>query len=179
MTTSAEKSARYRAKDVDAYRAKKNALAKTPHHRAVRAAYAKKWRAAHKKPRKKRGKMSDEERRKRQRLAKRKYMREHRAEYNAYVNRMYHKHKHKYKAKIRDSLLKRKYGISAAEWEAMFLEQGSMCKICSSKTSRHLRTWHTDHCHKTGRVRGILCHVCNTKLGWFEDFRKQIEDYLK
>lgn len=67
----------------------------------------------------------------------------------------------------------RRYGITVAERDALLLGQGSKCKICempiafigkSATTGAHI-----DHCHSTGRVRGILCASCNTTLGKFGD----------
>jgi len=179
VLTAAEKSARYRAKDIEAYRAKKNALAKLEHHRAVRAAYAKKWRDLHKQPRKPRvRKYTDAEIKEHKRVAAAKWRSEHRAEHNATSKRAYHKYKHRYKEKIRNYNIKKKYGITAVEFDQLFAANGSVCAICDSGVARSKRGWHVDHCHKSGRVRGILCHVCNTKLGWFEKFREQIEGYL-
>jgi hypothetical protein len=36
-----------------------------------------------------------------------------------------------------------------------------------------------DHCHKTGKIRGLLCTKCNTALGWFETNQEQVQDYLE
>jgi hypothetical protein len=61
----------------------------------------------------------------------------------------------------------RKYGITLVEWEAMFERQERTCAICRrAQTNGH--GWHTDHCHETGKVRGILCHDCNVALGAYE-----------
>lgn len=60
--------------------------------------------------------------------------------------------------------LKRAYGITPEEWEKMFSDQGCACAICKSKTTRG-RGWQTDHDHKTGGVRAILCNNCNALLG--------------
>jgi hypothetical protein len=68
---------------------------------------------------------------------------------------------------IRDRQLREKYGITLDDWEKMFLAQSSACAIC--KCTNPGRQWHTDHCHRTGNVRGILCHGCNTGLGYFCD----------
>jgi hypothetical protein len=62
----------------------------------------------------------------------------------------------------------RKYGISIAEWDAMFDNQGRACAICRT-TNPGKRNWQTDHCHDTGIVRGILCTKCNRGLGFFKD----------
>lgn len=43
----------------------------------------------------------------------------------------------------------------------------------------NFKSFCVDHNHKTGKVRGILCKFCNSKLGWFENRRLSIEEYLK
>lgn len=66
------------------------------------------------------------------------------------------------------SALMRKYGITPAQRDAMFFEQGERCKICQT-TSPNGKNWHVDHCHSTGKVRGILCNSCNLLLGYARD----------
>lgn len=61
--------------------------------------------------------------------------------------------------------LKTRYGITAAQWDALFEAQGSRCGICGSPRPSSRQGWSTDHCHATGAVRGILCAPCNTLLG--------------
>jgi hypothetical protein len=61
-------------------------------------------------------------------------------------------------------LLKRQYGISEAERDAMIKEQRGFCSICLESDAVHV-----DHDHKTGRVRGVLCFSCNAALGQFKD----------
>jgi hypothetical protein len=60
------------------------------------------------------------------------------------------------------------YGVTRAEWEAIFEGQGQKCGVCGAKTSGQKRGWATDHDPVTGRVRGILCLQCNTALGVIE-----------
>lgn len=60
--------------------------------------------------------------------------------------------------------LKRAYGLSPADVEAMRDAQGGACAICERKTSRLF----VDHCHTKGHVRALLCQTCNTFLGWYE-----------
>src|SRR5437763_1948078 len=52
------------------------------------------------------------------------------------------------------------YGITPEQWEEIFETQGSACGVCGATEPRGGR-WHTDHCHDTGKVRGILCFKCN------------------
>jgi hypothetical protein len=64
--------------------------------------------------------------------------------------------------------LRRKYGLTVSGREAMLAEQGGACVICRSSIWGKLGP-HIDHDHKTGRVRGILCHHCNHMLGYARD----------
>lgn len=68
----------------------------------------------------------------------------------------------------RDWALRKTYGISLQEKKAMLLSQGSMCAICKSEKPRG-KDWNLDHCHTTGRIRGILCTPCNLLLGKVKD----------
>lgn len=61
------------------------------------------------------------------------------------------------------------YGITPEDREAQMLRQGCACLLCATNLKeipdRHV---HVDHCHSTGKVRGLLCHWCNTRLGALE-----------
>jgi hypothetical protein len=60
-------------------------------------------------------------------------------------------------------------GITKNQWEKMFDSQGRVCAICRSEISGHKKGWQLDHCHKTKKVRFILCTHCNRGLGGFRD----------
>ena len=60
--------------------------------------------------------------------------------------------------------LKRRYGITAAEADAMLEAQGGLCAICRERPAEHV-----DHDHLTGKVRALLCFCCNQGLGNFRD----------
>ncbi len=63
--------------------------------------------------------------------------------------------------------LKATYGIGIEEYDAMFRRQAGKCAICRGGTSKNFLA--TDHNHKTGEVRGLLCATCNKVLGKFRD----------
>jgi hypothetical protein len=68
--------------------------------------------------------------------------------------------------------LRKYYGpdFTIEKWNEMFAAQGSRCAVCQSpEPGRKSGHWCTDHDHKTGRVRGILCSGCNTALGHAKD----------
>jgi hypothetical protein len=67
-------------------------------------------------------------------------------------------------AKGRAGHLKRQYGITEAERDALVASQKGLCVICLDAPAVHV-----DHCHKTGRVRGVLCFNCNSAIGKLGD----------
>ncbi|MPY50168.1 recombination endonuclease VII [Streptomyces sp. K1PN6] len=60
--------------------------------------------------------------------------------------------------------LRRKYGLTVAERDEMIASQMGLCVICLEAPAVHV-----DHCHETGRVRGVLCFNCNSGLGLLRD----------
>ncbi|MEH0632503.1 MULTISPECIES: endonuclease domain-containing protein [Streptomyces] len=64
----------------------------------------------------------------------------------------------------RQGHLKRQYGITEVERDELIASQGGVCCICLAALPVHV-----DHCHETGRVRGVLCFSCNAALGQFKD----------
>jgi hypothetical protein len=69
-----------------------------------------------------------------------------------------------------NSLLKSKYGITLAEYDAMAKKQDGKCAICESAEPKgNGARFAIDHSHKTGKVRGLLCGPCNTAIGKFQD----------
>ena len=74
-------------------------------------------------------------------------------------------------SKIKQSFLKRKYGINLDQYFILLQEQNFKCLICETilhhKNSGRMLS--LDHCHETGRIRGFLCAKCNKGLGLFND----------
>ncbi|MEU1178460.1 endonuclease VII domain-containing protein [Streptomyces sp. NPDC005820] len=66
--------------------------------------------------------------------------------------------------KGRQRHLERNYGLTEAERDAMVASQMGLCVICLKAPAVHV-----DHCHQTGRVRGVLCFNCNSAIGKLGD----------
>lgn len=78
--------------------------------------------------------------------------------------------------------LKRLYGITPDDYSRMFADQDGCCKICGAHQSSQKRRLYVDHCHETGKVRGLLCHRCNTSISNFEcspELLLRAYEYLK
>lgn len=64
----------------------------------------------------------------------------------------------------------RTYRMTIAEYDAMLMAQNSACAICGHTDQSDPKMFpHVDHCHKTGKNRGILCSQCNFGIGKFKD----------
>lgn len=68
--------------------------------------------------------------------------------------------------RARDTRLQRLYGISLEDFNRMLAEQDHCCAICLQPFDRRP---HVDHCHPTGKVRGLLCDRCNHMVGHGRD----------
>lgn len=77
------------------------------------------------------------------------------------------------KAQKRNRHLKQKYGITHEEYQAMVDERNNCCDICKQQP-RDGRYLVVDHCHKTGKIRGLLCDACNTGIGLLGDNPKEL-----
>ena len=73
----------------------------------------------------------------------------------------------------REYKLKALYGISLAEYQEKAASQGFCCAICGGAENRAMYgeppRLVVDHNHDSGRVRGLLCCACNTRLAAIED----------
>lgn len=67
----------------------------------------------------------------------------------------------------RSTFLKRKYGISVEDYDRMTQERNGLCDICGRPP--RAKKLHVDHDHDTGKVRGLLCFTCNTRLVFIEE----------
>ena len=75
----------------------------------------------------------------------------------------------------------RRYGITIKDYDKMYEDQNGKCAICKKeKTIKN--NFYVDHCHKTKKVRGLLCMRCNSGIGYFKDntqLMKKAIEYLK
>jgi hypothetical protein len=74
-----------------------------------------------------------------------------------------------------EARLFQKYGLTPGDVERMKAEQGGLCAICRRQDAWRLVV---DHCHDTGRVRGLLCDRCNQALGALGDRVEALERAL-
>lgn len=65
--------------------------------------------------------------------------------------------------------MRQQFGITLADYEQMRIDQADLCKLCGRHERTRQRRLAVDHCHVTGKIRGLLCHHCNTGLGNFMD----------
>lgn len=66
-------------------------------------------------------------------------------------------------------------GITDDDYVRMWMAQEGRCAICGTEPEQRLAV---DHCHRTGRIRGLLCGRCNVALGGFKDNERLLEAAL-
>lgn len=72
--------------------------------------------------------------------------------------------------------LRYKFKMTVTEYNEMLNKQKGICKICKLACIKKLSI---DHCHKTGKVRGLLCFKCNMGLGYFQDNKTLLNSAIK
>ena len=78
--------------------------------------------------------------------------------------------------------LKRRFGITLEQFNQMYEKQNGKCLICDATESLLGHRLAVDHCHTTGKIRGLLCKSCNVALGGFKDNIENLKraiEYLK
>lgn len=84
-----------------------------------------------------------------------------------------------------DNYLYRNYGITIINYTEMLEKQKGVCAICGStglaraSHSKSKCNLVVDHCHTTNKVRGLLCHTCNTALGQFNDSKQLLQKAIE
>lgn len=135
------------------------------------------------------------DRKERQRINQARWLEKHRDDYNKRIREKrandpeYRERKKQYQRDWRKknatkqatykrrSILKNTYGLTLEEHDALLKKQEGVCAICKISPAVCV-----DHCHKTGKVRGLLCHACNRSIGMLKDdinVLKSAINYLK
>jgi hypothetical protein len=74
------------------------------------------------------------------------------------------------KQKRMEYRLRKEFGLTLEEYQCIGDRQKWKCAICGAdKADARGHRLHVDHCHATGKVRGLLCGKCNTAIGRFKD----------
>jgi hypothetical protein len=76
----------------------------------------------------------------------------------------------------RARLMRLKYGITLLHYQRLFEDQYGACAMCKRKSERSLCV---DHCHRTNKVRGLLCNACNALLGFAQEDINILESAIK
>lgn len=81
----------------------------------------------------------------------------------------------------RDYNLRRRYGVTLAQFKKLYDSQKGLCAICKVHMTTGITQAHLDHNHMTGQIRELLCRCCNGGLGLFKDNTDTMQraiDYL-
>lgn len=95
------------------------------------------------------------------------------------------KYRDSHKNEIKNYKLETNYGISLEIYNFLHKKQNGRCGICGNEESaKHSSTKNTqklavDHCHRTNKIRGLLCQDCNRGLGKFHDDVLKLENAIK
>ena len=92
-------------------------------------------------------------------------------EYRALIKARSRAHYHANKGRHQNKHLKYNYGITQAEYDALLAKQRGACAICGTRPKEKL---YVDHCHVTGRIRGLLCRGCNFALGCLKENQRAL-----
>ncbi len=103
-----------------------------------------------------------------------------------YGRAQYLKHRAKRLSNSRAYNVKKKFGLSMEEVEAIKQQQNGVCAVCHQAETvmqkDTLRQLAIDHNHDTGQIRGLLCHMCNVAVGYLHDDplrARALADYLE
>ena len=82
-----------------------------------------------------------------------------------------------------NAYLIRTYNIDLKDYERILDNQGGVCAICSTSVpGGNNKRLSVDHCHTTGKVRGLLCRLCNAGIGKLKDdpaLTRKATEYLE
>jgi len=108
--------------------------------------------------------------------------RPHTPESIAYNTKWNNDNVEKRKTILLKNALKRYYNITLETFNKMFESQQGCCAICGTHQLELKRRLCVDHCHDTGKIRGLLCDACNKGIGHLNDDTVRLQkaiQYLK
>ena len=88
----------------------------------------------------------------------------------------------KYQRMALKAHLKCRYNITIEDYEALVKRAGNCCEICGVHQDDLSEKLCVDHCHETGKVRGLLCKTCNSAIGRLGDTYEMLQkaaDFLR
>lgn len=80
-----------------------------------------------------------------------------------------------------EGFMRLKYGVTPEKYQEMLDSQNGVCAVCKTKPNfdKWKKRFVIDHCHVTGRIRGLLCDACNRGIGMLKDDPSILENAIK
>lgn len=84
-------------------------------------------------------------------------------------HKLYRKNAEQVKDRSRTNYLRRTYDMSLEDYASLLIAQEHSCAVCGGQETVEGQSLSVDHCHSTGKVRGLLCFNCNAGIGRLGD----------
>jgi hypothetical protein len=137
---------------------------------------AKQYRQTHKEEIRIKNRIYNQTHREKRREIDKKYYQTHKERWKEYAN--IHKEEINFNRKKND--LMRKYKLTLEDLKDMIQKQNNKCLICNIVFGEEWKSSpRVDHCHKTNKIRGLLCNLCNKSLGCFRDDVNILKNAIK
>lgn len=115
-------------------------------------------------------------------VVKKRWNQNNKEKWAAYMRKFRAEHPLSAKAKAhgKNRVMRCRYGMDLGEYNARLTAQDNRCAICQKHVSEMNKSLVVDHCHKTGKVRGLLCFSCNRSIAILDspELMKRAIDYL-